>query len=421
MDAGHIIIVSIASFILSLYVYARRASRRQSLFIAERAARSLGLEEEKEPVDGSLSFAGHVDGRRVRLVKKQDLLLIAISIDTEMPDDMRIIGVSGSADSVKSPRDCDIVSGDEAFNSWLSVRASDSTAALAFLDARARKTIIRLYQPVARIEVTPRALILAYNTLRTPYHNRWTLVKSVRAACEAVKALEGKGPIKDRLIAIMGSDPYPFIRLAALRAAAARFPADPEVLAAVEKSLNDQSLPVMLEAVRILGEKGAEFLLNYLLNRKGLNYREIIEIIGAISEGPKVAGAAGVLEKVFMKKRRPAVRKALLDAFARLADTSAGPFLASQLGRFDSDLHAGVIEALATCGTVEAVEPLLAELKGTINPFARSAVEKSIASIQSRLDADRGWLSVGESATLEGALSPGGIEKGSLSLEGKKK
>jgi HEAT repeat protein len=227
--------------------------------------------------------------------------------------------------------------------------------------------------------------------------------------------------VKERLIAIMATDPYPAIRLAAVRASAARFPADPGVLAATESAMNDRSLPVMLEAVRILGEKGTAFLLDLLVNRKGLRHLEVIEIVEAVAVGPKVPGAAGVLEKVFMKIRRPAVRKAILSAFTTLGDTSAGPFLAGQLDRFDSDILAGIIEALGTCGTVDAVGKLHAALNDTINPFARAEIEKSIASIQSRQGADRGWLSVSESAPLEGALSPGGIEKGALSLDNRKK
>jgi len=411
--------ISIAAFVIILYAYAKITGRRRGMLTAERAARTLGLAEDRAGSRGLRAFTGNIGGRRVGLKKLPDRLEVHIEITAGMPDDMRIVGVSRSADTIKSPRDCDIISGDETFNAWFSLRTSDAAAALAFLDADTRKTIIRLYQPASRIEVTSRSLVLAYDTMRTPYHNKWALVKTVRDVIKSVKSLEGRFQVKDRLIAILGTDPYPFIRLAAMRSAAVRFPADPGVLAAIEKSLSDPSLPVMFEAVRILREKGTAFLLDHLLNGKGLHYKTAIDIIEAIAEGPTVKGAADVLEKAFMMKRRPAVRMALLTALTRLADAAAGPFLNEQLDRFDSDLRRGIILALGTCGNVESVSKLHAVLKETINPFLRRDIENAIASIQSRLGADRGWLSAGESVELDGALSAGTGE-GALSLGRKK-
>jgi hypothetical protein len=78
------------------------------------------------------------------------------------------------------------------------------------------------------------------------------------------------------------------------------------------------------------------------------------------------------------------------------------------------------VNALGTCGTREAVEPLLRLAKSSINPFTRNAVQKSIGQIQSRLgDVQNGWLSMDDLSEKDGALSvsdEAGV--GSLSLEG---
>lgn len=402
------------------YIFLKRLGRGKSLEKARSAARKLGLPEEDGTTGGTHAFSGSVDGMRVRLVKLPDLLLIQIPITTDIPAQTRIHSEGNTTRYGTSAHARGFITEDGAFDDHLRVETTDGTAALAFLDSQTRKIILNLRLASTGLEITDSSLSIAYDTLRTQYNNQWALAKSVHDAVDAAKKLERKASSKDRLIAIMGSDPMPFIRLTALRAAAVRFPADPEVIAAIEKSLNDQSLPVMLEAVRILGEKGTAFLLDLLIHRKGLRYTEVIKIVEAIAGGPRVAGAASVLEKVFMKNRRPAVRKALLAALATLGDTSAGPFLTAQLERFDAELREGIIDALATCGTVEAVEKLRDALSETINPFTRSAIEKSIASIQSRLNADRGWLSVGETSQLDGALSGTGAKEGALSLDRKK-
>jgi len=421
VNDGIIIIPTVMGLAVLGYIFLKRLGRGKSLEKARSAARKLRLPEEDGPTGGTHAFSGSVDGMRVRLVKLPDLLLIKIPITTDIPAHTRIHGMGNTTRYGTSALGRGFITEDGAFDDHLLVDTTDRIEALAFLDAQTRKTILDLRLTSTGLEITDSSLSIAYDTLRTQYHNQWALAKSVRAAVDAAKKLERKAPLKDRLIAIIGSDPMPFIRLTALRAAAARYPADLEVLAAVEKSLNDQSLPVMLEAVRILGEKGTAFLLDLLIHRKGLRYTEVIKIVEAIAGGPRVAGAAGVLEKVFMKNRRPAVRKALLAALARLGDTSAGPFLTAQLERFDAELREGIIDALATCGTVEAVEKLRDALSETINPFTRSAIEKSIASIQSRLNADRGWLSVGETSQLDGALSGTGAKEGALSNEDNKR
>ena len=403
------------------YLYLKNIGRGQSLDKTRRAALKLGLSEEDWTPGNPCVFSGTLEGRRVRMVKRPDLLLVEIAISADMPGGMRIHSEGNTTRYGTSALGRSFITEDGAFDDYLRVETTDGTAALAFLDSHTRKTVLELRLASTGLEITDRSLSIAYDTLRTQYHNQWALAKSVRAAVDAAKKLERNAPLKDRLIAIIGSDPMPFIRLTALRAAAARYPADLEVLATIEKSLNDQSLPVMLEAVRILGEKGTAFLLDLLIHRKGLRYTEVIKIVEAIAGGPRVAGAAGVLEKVFMKNRRPAVRKALLAALARLGDTSAGPFLTAQLERFDAELREGIIDALATCGTVEAVEKLRDALSETVNPFTRSAIEKSIASIQSRLNADRGWLSVGETSQLDGALSGTGAKEGALSNEDNKR
>jgi hypothetical protein len=193
-----IIIIGIAGFVISLYAYGKIMNRKHSMHTAERAALTLGLAEEDASFSGPRVFAGIVNGTRVRLFKHPDRLFVEISITAGMPDDMRVSGVHGTSNYAKSSRDCDIISGDEAFNTWLRVEASDKTEALAFLDSKARKTILELYHRTARIEVTSRALTLAFNTSRTPYHNRWALVKIVRATLEAVKNLERRDPSSRR-------------------------------------------------------------------------------------------------------------------------------------------------------------------------------------------------------------------------------
>jgi len=77
------------------------------------------------------------------------------------------------------------------------------------------------------------------------------------------------------------------------------------------------------------------------------------------------------------------------------------------------------VKALALCGTVEAVEPLGRLAAGTINPFLKGEIRKTIEAIQTGIGkGKRGMLSIQGIADMDGALSRDDIPgEGALSKD----
>jgi len=76
-----------------------------------------------------------------------------------------------------------------------------------------------------------------------------------------------------------------------------------------------------------------------------------------------------------------------------------------------------IINALAVCGRINAVEKLFKLGKNSLNPFTQRRVKEAILRIQSRLGAvEKGWLSLSQLEEMEGALSLADLAgKGALS------
>ena len=112
------------------------------------------------------------------------------------------------------------------------------------------------------------------------------------------------------------------------------------------------------------------------------------------------------LKSLFASRTGKELELEILDVFRNMGDTSLCGFLLSYLDRRSGEVLRAVVGALGTCGTAEAVEPLMKLSKSSINILLNAAVQQAIASIQSRLGgADAGWLSVAGLEGTEGALS----------------
>lgn len=107
----------------------------------------------------------------------------------------------------------------------------------------------------------------------------------------------------------------------------------------------------------------------------------------------------------------------ILELFESSGDRRLSRFLVRYLDQDDSDIIIGVIKALATCGTVQAVESIYRVGRESMNPFVRTAAKDAIDAIQARLGtADVGWLSLPVEPGLDGALSTPDVDRaGSLS------
>ncbi len=174
-------------------------------------------------------------------------------------------------------------------------------------------------------------------------------------------------------------------RTRALRYLGSRYP-DKAVVPLLEEAVSDSDPLIARVAVRQLGR---------------VRHRAVIEMLV-----PRIAADGD-----------RALMVAIADALASLSAPQAEGKLVELLEHSETDVRVAAARALATCGTVAAVEPLMKHTKGffTDGDLKRAAAD-AIAAIQSQLrDVDAGRLSVVEPTDHTGSLSLS-EDRGSLSM-----
>ena len=108
---------------------------------------------------------------------------------------------------------------------------------------------------------------------------------------------------------------------------------------------------------------------------------------------------------MFTESRERKIRLAILKTFANMADQSLTPLLLEILQSKEETEVIAALKALASCGTVEAMEHLYEiHQKGPSSPI-RNEASHTMGAIQARLGGDKGWLSVTDMSGSQGGLS----------------
>ncbi|MCG8570075.1 MAG: hypothetical protein MJB14_08045 [Spirochaetes bacterium] len=112
------------------------------------------------------------------------------------------------------------------------------------------------------------------------------------------------------------------------------------------------------------------------------------------------------LVKMYQTDDSKELQLALLEVFKNYQNKSIANMLVESLKTASSDLYIPIIETLAVCGTIDAVEHLYQFKKSHINPIASNAAQKAISQIQQGLKgAEAGRLSLSDREAEEGRLS----------------
>ena len=309
----------------------------------------------------------------------------------------------------------DIQVGDAGLDRTFQIKGSSPLHVAALMNERMRKTILGLVGRSQMLVLTSTwfEIVLKYHGLK-----REEIVAIARDALDVSRDMSREDDIRGRLMDIIRNDSAPGVRAACIRQLMSHFPVDREITDLLGGALKDADVSVRIEAARHLGFEGLELLAKMLKEETGLDEYDTLRAVRFIGEH-RFTGGVPVLKEVFARANNETVLLEILKAFTAIGDTGLCAFLLDHLEHRNGDIRDGVISALATCGTVDAVEPLMKMVKSSINPLFRSDVQKTITSIQSRLGgADNGWLSVTETGETEGALSmSGGAGEGALSGE----
>ena len=375
---------------------------------------------------GLLAFPkmmGTIEGSKVRVDKvvwqKEKYLRILFRYDLGMKGYFRISRETSFTQMQKLVGLEDILTGDGPFDEKMLLRASQKFIIPALMSAGVRRRLLDLNRISASLELT--------NTdfeIRIPLKDigdSAPLFASLRNMQAVIKDFHEEPNLKQRLLNNILESDVPRVSVRNIRTYIGHFSLSEDMIAALQYLLENGSPEVQVEASRHLGQEGMTHLLRLL--REGFLSDEKI-LLGAVKilQENRFRRAVPVLKKIYSGAWGDGLRVGILGAFRDFADESLHGFLVGQLGKSVGDVRLAVIGALGTCGRgAEAVDKLLRCSRKSFSPTLRSAVDRAVVEIQSRMgSADRGWLSLEESAAMDGALSRAEApqEQGALSLTG---
>ncbi|MBP7583535.1 MAG: HEAT repeat domain-containing protein [Spirochaetes bacterium] len=317
--------------------------------------------------------------------------------------------------SMKSMEGEDILIGDKSFDDAMHIIGTNpwQIASLFTADIRARVLSLATRDMDINLTSTWFEIYLEGDRIQAD-----DIVAAVRDAAAVSADLALAGDTRGRLMSIIHEDPEPGVRASAIHHLTSHLPVDDEISTLLKKTMDDVDLRVRVAAAKGLGRDGMAYLTGLLEKEKDLDDAVVMDIVRGIGKHRWTEGIPA-LKSLFASRTGKGLELEMLEAFRNMGDTSLCGFLLSYLDRRSGEVLRSVVGALGSCGTAEAVEPLMKLSKSPINIMLNAAVQQAIAGIQSRLGgADAGWLSVTEAAGKEGALSLGSNPgDGSLSMK----
>ncbi|MBP7585597.1 MAG: HEAT repeat domain-containing protein, partial [Spirochaetes bacterium] len=302
--------------------------------------------------------------------------------------------------------------GDSAFDSRMLIKGASPHHVAALMNERVRALLQGIAGRTYGLNLTSNwfEIVLDYER-----KSKDDIVSIARDALEVARDMARGDDARFRLLENVRRDSVPGVRAACIRHLASHFPVNGDMTALLKRALKDDSRFVRIEAALNLGYEGLEFLAQLLNKESDRDEYDTLRIIRHFGEH-RFAGGIPVLKKVFARANNETVLLEILKAFISMGDTGLNGFLLERLGGSSGDIRYWLVSALGSCGTAEAVEPLMKLAKSSLNPLFRSDVQRAIAGIQSRLGgADAGWLSIHESPGAEGGLSMPAGKEGALS------
>ncbi|HNR87667.1 MAG TPA: hypothetical protein PKM65_04965 [Spirochaetota bacterium] len=351
---------------------------------------------------------------------KQECLRIKVAHVRALDLDLYIRKESLGSRLMNAVTRCDIVTGDRALDEMLYFHASRPAHVAATMNFETRKRLEKLSRQWETVSIKQDVMFVTRPLDRAVTASM--IVECVDSLMAIGAAFADDGPLRARLMRNIERDPEPEVRIANLRALAAAGALDDEARSVLRRSCDDANAVVRFEAARLLGEEGFAHCEALLASPGSIDDALMAEILRYLRDrGRRVP--ADALMACYRGAALLATQLEVLAAMRDAADPRLCAFLVERLANDDSDIIIAAMQALETCGDISAVEKIYAKGKASLNPFVRSAANRAIAQIQSRLGkADKGWLSLTETDGTDGALSVAdGAGEGALSVEVSKK
>jgi hypothetical protein len=371
-------------------------------------AKTLRLEFKKAKFFDDPEVSGEIAGCPIkvnRITKEEtDFLHVKITPALKFPINFQITRETVLTKVQRMVGKKDIETWDDRFDDSMLLDADSPHILIGLLDAEIRGLIMVLSGASRYFEINSSGITAGIE--RTLRLKSGTAVKFIQLAAAIGQDLSKDVSMEERFAQNIKADPIPQVRINNILALTIYAPGKPGMDSILKEALDDPSPGVQVEAAKHLEEQGMNHLVKILeTRRESLEPTLIKEILQTLQEN-KFSKSIPVLEKIYHSDRGDDLKKSILQAFAVFGDTSLNSFLLVELEKENPGFTLYIIEALGTCGQVEAVEKLFKTGKKTLNLITRRKVKEAITRIQSRLgDVEKGWLSMTYLQDIDGALS----------------
>ncbi|MCP4132005.1 MAG: HEAT repeat domain-containing protein [bacterium] len=308
--------------------------------------------------------------------------------------------------------------GDNKFDDKMLIAARNPYFITALLNKELREKILSLTSVTGELVLSENSFYITKNLYEITHVQLF--ISYIRTMVIILKDITGKPSIKKRLINNIRLEQDWNVRFKNIQMLVSHFPMDWEIEETLSESLDDESLEIRFESAKHLKTEGMKHLLSMLDSLGSKNHPLQTDIIKVLAEN-NYTQSIPLLKVLFTQSGNYSVQKEILAAFKTFEDETLNEFLREQLKIIDFETRILVIEALGTCGNLDAIEPLYSIAQSSSDSQVREAVKKAIGLIQSRLgQGDKGWLSMTELWETDGALSISDkADKGALSIKKK--
>jgi len=294
----------------------------------------------------------------------------------------------------------DILIGDTDFDNIMLIKGTELDA-VSFLSSRMRSLIFSLALQARNFHFSAKSTSCIFSS--------WGIedsfiIRKIRNITNLYSSMKEDKTKQKRLIDNYHEEKKSAVRKRIIQVLAIYFPDQLQTDVILSLATDDVSWQVKIEALRYLGKKGEGRIFELLPQASDEIRIELIKILGTM----KIEGADEKLPPVFRNTDSPEIKKEILRTLALQVDPGLNNFLCSLLADSKGDVLQETVNALATCGTTDALQPLLDLKNQVFNPFLKSTIKNTVKKIQFR------YAGTGEPGML--SLSENMEEKGNLSL-----
>jgi hypothetical protein len=355
---------------------------------------------------GSVYLTGSVHGKKISIKNEENefpLIQIFLQHGIGAQGLFRVEKESPLSKMKRVVGENDFIIGDHLFDDTMLITATNGMDILALMNDDVREKIKKTAGYCSTLEISNswiKALVYPVSFPSPDF-----LVWFINELAEISNNMTTPATVKNKLITNVQSDEEPEVRKNNLRALMSGFRMDNEIKTMLKKALHDMDFSVQIEAAQHLDEEGMKHITSLLKDPVRLNKDDVLKAMEIIGTEKYAVGIPHLIE-LYNNKNFFFCRPEILEAIKKIGDSVAAGFLLNELETARSDVLIPIIEALGTCGGVDAVEPLYKAGKNSFNPAVRNAVQNSIGKIQARLgNVESGWLTMSDPRAEDGALS----------------